>query len=121
MKGSPEKILTFLKLSDCLFTMEHGQKINSYNFSRMKYPNNGSHRLMSHYKFPLRYRSIECMAVDGLHSAACIIVNIYTIELTSHSSIIPSTSQVRMPVDCIITNTMLHIQLRPTGTIWNFK
>ena len=39
MKGSPEKILTFLKLSDCLFTVEHGQKINSYNFSRMKYPN----------------------------------------------------------------------------------
>ena len=38
MKGSPEKILTFLKLSDCLFTVEHGQKINSYNFSRMKYP-----------------------------------------------------------------------------------
>ena len=38
MKGSPEKILTFLKLSDCMFTMEHGQKINSYNFSRMKYP-----------------------------------------------------------------------------------
>ena len=39
MKGSPEKILAFLKLSDCLFTVEHGQKINSYNFSRMKYPN----------------------------------------------------------------------------------
>ena len=39
MKGSPEKILTFLKLSDCLFTVEHGQKINFYNLSHMKYPN----------------------------------------------------------------------------------
>ena len=23
---------------DCPFTMEHGQKINTYNLSRMKYP-----------------------------------------------------------------------------------
>ena len=38
MKGSPVKILTFLKLSDCLFTVEHEQKIISYNFSHMKYP-----------------------------------------------------------------------------------
>ena len=39
MKGSPEKILTFLKLSDCLLTVEHGQKINSYNLSHIEYPN----------------------------------------------------------------------------------
>ena len=39
LKGSPEKILTFLKLSDCLLTVEHGQKINSYNLSHIEYPN----------------------------------------------------------------------------------
>ena len=38
MKGSPEKILTFLKLSDCLLTVEHGQKIKSYNLSHIQYP-----------------------------------------------------------------------------------
>ena len=42
MKGSPEKILTFLKLSDCLLTVEHGQKINSYNLSHIEYPSVGN-------------------------------------------------------------------------------